>query len=95
MGESELSPADVGSEWDRLRDSDSLVEKKLLLDASEGGTSEIKDEEIEASSAACCRICLEYDGEPGNISRKDSSRTIFPANRCFKFNYQNLILVVF
>ncbi|OVA00513.1 zinc finger protein [Macleaya cordata] len=39
-------------------DSDPLLENQAISD-------EIKDEEIDANSAACCRICLEYDGEPG------------------------------
>ncbi|XP_020251140.1 uncharacterized protein LOC109828579 isoform X2 [Asparagus officinalis] len=51
---------------ERLNDLDPLREKEKLLDSAEGSTSEIKDEEIEAGSAACCRICLEYDGEPGD-----------------------------
>ena len=29
------------------------------------GSPEITDEEIDAASAACCRICLESDSEPG------------------------------
>jgi hypothetical protein len=29
------------------------------------GSPEITDEEIDAVSAACCRICLESDSEPG------------------------------
>jgi hypothetical protein len=29
------------------------------------GSSEITDEEIDAASAACCRICLESESEPG------------------------------
>lgn len=71
MGESELNRDDVVMESDRLRDSDALVEKKKLLDSSEGSTSEIrKDKEIEASCAACCRICLECDCDPGNMLKK-------------------------
>ncbi|KAL6614937.1 hypothetical protein ACP70R_037207 [Stipagrostis hirtigluma subsp. patula] len=31
-----------------------------------GGSPEITDEEIEAASAACCRICLESESEPGD-----------------------------
>jgi hypothetical protein len=32
------------------------------------GSPEITDEEIDAASAACCRICLESDSEPGEHS---------------------------
>nr|DAD27066.1 TPA_asm: hypothetical protein HUJ06_028534 [Nelumbo nucifera] len=46
-------------------DSDPLLENKA--NTSTGSSSEIKDEEIEPFSAACCRICLEYDGEAGAI----------------------------
>uniref|UniRef100_A0A804NHY6 RING-CH-type domain-containing protein n=1 Tax=Zea mays TaxID=4577 RepID=A0A804NHY6_MAIZE len=31
------------------------------------GSSEITDEEIDAASAACCRICLESESEPGDV----------------------------
>ncbi|CAO2170608.1 unnamed protein product [Urochloa humidicola] len=31
-----------------------------------GGSPEITDEEIDADTAACCRICLESDSEPGD-----------------------------
>ncbi|KAF8393272.1 hypothetical protein HHK36_021513 [Tetracentron sinense] len=44
-------------------DSDPLLENQANLPT--GSSNEITDEEIEAASAACCRICLEYDGEPG------------------------------
>ncbi|KAF8406982.1 hypothetical protein HHK36_006103 [Tetracentron sinense] len=44
-------------------DSDPLLENQANL--STGSSNEIKDEDLEAASAACCRICLEYDGEPG------------------------------
>ncbi|XP_043723118.1 uncharacterized protein LOC122670343 isoform X1 [Telopea speciosissima] len=43
-------------------DSDPLLGNEA--DSLTGSSNEIKDEEIEAASAACCRICLEYDGEP-------------------------------
>ncbi|XP_058112476.1 uncharacterized protein LOC131255694 isoform X2 [Magnolia sinica] len=54
-------------------DSDPLLEKRAVPESSvpESSTIEITDggvgddEEIEAGSAACCRICLEYNGEPG------------------------------
>ncbi|KAG1367569.1 hypothetical protein COCNU_14G000370 [Cocos nucifera] len=45
------------------KDSDPLLQKKE--DSSLCSSNEIKDEEIEAASAACCRICLEHDSEPG------------------------------
>ncbi|XP_058074590.1 uncharacterized protein LOC131223263 isoform X3 [Magnolia sinica] len=44
-------------------DSDPLLENRA--DSSPVSSDEIRDEEIEAASAACCRICLEYDAEPG------------------------------
>ena len=66
MDESKLS-RDGERDPGRSNDSDPLLENQKLLDSLEGSTSEIKDEEIEASSAACCRICLEYDGEPGEF----------------------------
>lgn len=63
------SEMDQRMERESMNDSDPLLEKDKLLAsaAAEGSTSasEIKDEEIDASSAACCRICLEYDSEPG------------------------------
>ncbi|XP_020109478.1 uncharacterized protein LOC109724885, partial [Ananas comosus] len=31
-----------------------------------GSSGEIKDEEIDAASAPCCRICLEFDSEQGD-----------------------------
>ncbi|CAO2176751.1 unnamed protein product [Urochloa humidicola] len=31
-----------------------------------GGSAEITDEEIDADTAACCRICLESESEPGD-----------------------------
>lgn len=39
-------------------DSDPLLE-------NQENSNEIEDEEMDAGSAACCRICLECDGEPG------------------------------
>lgn len=44
------------------RDSDPLLDNRA---ESPVQSSEIVDEEIDASSAPCCRICLESDGEPG------------------------------
>lgn len=38
---------------------------------------EITDEEIDSASAACCRICLESESEPGNSPRPDSSELVF------------------
>lgn len=42
-------------------DSEPLLE-------NDTNSNEINDEEIDANSAACCRICLEYDGEPGLLA---------------------------
>lgn len=47
------------------KDSDPLLEN--LSAPIPESMDEIKDEEIEAGSAACCRICLEYDAEPGQF----------------------------
>lgn len=49
------------------RDSDPLLDNR-----AESPSSEIVDEEIDASSAPCCRICLESDGEPGKSGGFDS-----------------------
>lgn len=47
-------------------DSDPLLKKKVeSAESSNGSSGEIKDEEIEASSAVCCRICLEHDSDAG------------------------------
>ena len=50
-------------------DSDPLLENQS--DSSHGGTSdEIRDDEdAEAGSIPCCRICLESDAEPGQFHR--------------------------
>ncbi|KAK9101901.1 hypothetical protein Sjap_019155 [Stephania japonica] len=45
-------------------DSDPLLENQEKSNDS----NEIVDEEMDAASAACCRICLECDGEPGRVS---------------------------
>lgn len=52
------------------RDSDPLLDNRA---ESPVQSSEIVDEEIDASSAPCCRICLESDGEPGKNGGFDSS----------------------
>lgn len=54
------------------KDSDPLLAKKADNEeaetSNEAESGEVtKDEEIESSSAACCRICLEYDSEPGTV----------------------------
>ncbi|KAG7021793.1 hypothetical protein SDJN02_15520 [Cucurbita argyrosperma subsp. argyrosperma] len=59
-------------------DSDPLLENQS--DSSHGGTSdEIRDDEdAEAGSIPCCRICLESDAEPaGVISSSTGSNPIF------------------
>ncbi|KAK3025742.1 hypothetical protein RJ639_042511 [Escallonia herrerae] len=59
-GEVQLEPA-----GDRNpSDSDPLLESHQLTDSpAPAGTSEIKSDDIEAGSVACCRICLECDGD--------------------------------
>lgn len=47
------------------KDSDPLLQKKD--NSFSCSSDEIKDEEIEAASAACCRICLEHESEPGDF----------------------------
>lgn len=54
----------VDREREKEKDLDPLLGKPVS-DSSEGSSDEIKDEEIDSSSAPCCRICLECDGEPG------------------------------
>lgn len=47
-------------------DSDPLLENQP--DSSHGTSDEIKDDEdTEAGSIPCCRICLESDAEPGGF----------------------------
>lgn len=46
-------------------DSDPLLEN-LSAPVPES-MDEIRDEDVESASAACCRICLEYDAEPGQF----------------------------
>ena len=47
-------------------DSDPLLENQHDGDSpSSESPSEIKNEDIEAGSVACCRICLECDSEEG------------------------------
>lgn len=43
-------------------DSDPLLKNQATL--SEGSSDDINGEDIEAAAQACCRICLESDGEP-------------------------------
>lgn len=60
-GEVQLEPTGEGN----ANDSDPLLENQP--DSPRGSSAEIKDEDIEAGSIPCCRICLESDAEPGNI----------------------------
>lgn len=59
------------------RDSDPLLDEHRhcveppqpplpFSSSSPTSTSEIEDEDLEAGSLPCCRICLECDGEDGN-----------------------------
>ncbi|GFS40967.1 RING/FYVE/PHD zinc finger superfamily protein [Actinidia rufa] len=49
------------------RDSDPLLENQHVdsPSSSSESSSEIKNDDVEAGSVACCRICLECDGEEG------------------------------
>lgn len=53
-----------------LGDSDPLLDNQEEEEEEEspGSTSEIKDEDVEAGLLPCCRICLESDSDPGEIS---------------------------
>ncbi|KAL5975253.1 hypothetical protein ACLOJK_031932 [Asimina triloba] len=53
-------------------DLDPLLENQA--EASPVRSDEIRDEEIEAASASCCRICLEYDAEPGDFQEKKKKK---------------------
>lgn len=48
-------------------DSDPLLENQP--DSSHETSDEIKNEDTEAGSIPCCRICLESDAEPGEFHR--------------------------
>ncbi|XP_078168834.1 RING/FYVE/PHD zinc finger superfamily protein [Carex rostrata] len=66
-----MSMAIVREDDPNPKDSDPLLAKKAVNEeaemSNEAESGEVtKDEEIESSSAACCRICLEYDSEPGD-----------------------------
>ncbi|MQM20349.1 hypothetical protein Taro_053367, partial [Colocasia esculenta] len=68
-GEMELD--DVGGSLPK--DSDPLIEKRSGAASSctaemrsPTSSGEIKDEDIEAAPTACCRICLEYECDPGD-----------------------------
>ncbi|KAL6974283.1 hypothetical protein U1Q18_028464 [Sarracenia purpurea var. burkii] len=59
-GELQLEPSGAQNH----SDSDPLLGNKQDGDSpSSSGSSEIKRDDIEAGSVACCRICLECDGE--------------------------------
>ncbi|KAI3981928.1 hypothetical protein MKX01_008250 [Papaver californicum] len=69
MGEVELEQIERDRE-DQLSDSHPLLENHNQQSNSEikdddDGHDNNKEEDIEDNSAICCRICLEYDGEPG------------------------------
>ena len=81
-------------------DSDPLLHERHQLQkhidtsspSSSGSSSEIKDEDLEAGSLPCCRICLECDGEDGKtvasnlyISRFHLFRTVYFIALCWFF----------
>ncbi|CAL9049721.1 unnamed protein product [Musa banksii] len=47
-------------------DSDPLISRQTESSPSPDGLDEIKDDEADANSSACCRICLENDTFPGD-----------------------------
>lgn len=51
------------------KDSDPLIRRQAVTEApsSSEGSDEIKDEEADAGSPSCCRICLENDSVPGGF----------------------------
>ncbi|RWV98238.1 hypothetical protein BHE74_00040585 [Ensete ventricosum] len=46
-------------------DSDPLIQRQIESSQPPEGLEEIKDEEADAASCACCRICLENESFPG------------------------------
>ena len=77
-------------------DADPLLENHA--DSSAPGSSssiEIRNEDIEAGSNSCCRICLESDAEPGQFFfayRFDFLFFEFDHNSSFIRNMYNLYL---
>ena len=65
-GEVQLQPPPVQQ---NPSDSDPLLDNQED-DVSPGSSTEIKNEELESGSLPCCRICLESDSDPGEISCK-------------------------
>ncbi len=64
-GEVQLEP--TGTE--NPSDADPLLGNQADSPPESSSSTEIKDEEdIEAGSIPCCRICLESDAEPGELS---------------------------
>lgn len=64
-GEVQLQPPPIVQ---NPSDSDPLLANQEE-DHSPGSSTEIKDEEdLEAGSLPCCRICLESDSDPGDYS---------------------------
>ncbi|RRT74374.1 hypothetical protein B296_00029458 [Ensete ventricosum] len=47
-------------------DSDPLIQRQIESSQPPEGLEEIKDEEADAASCACCRICLENESFPGD-----------------------------
>ncbi|CAL9189846.1 unnamed protein product [Musa hybrid cultivar] len=48
-------------------DSDPLIQRQIESSQPPEGLDEIKDEEADAGSSACCRICLENESFPGEF----------------------------
>lgn len=65
---SERNPTDA----DPLLGTDEVSEAPVVNSSSSSSSSsslsEIKHEDIESGSVPCCRICLECDGESGELA---------------------------
>lgn len=48
-------------------DSDPLIQRQIESSQPPEGLDKIKDEEADAGSCACCRICLENESFPGEF----------------------------
>ena len=62
----ELQQLELGRSAESHNDSDPLLQNQA--DASSTEEIVVSNDDIENVSVPCCRICLETDCEPGNIS---------------------------
>ena len=84
-GELQLEPSGAQNP----SDSDPLLENQQVdsPSSSSESSSKIKNADVEAGSVACCRICLEYDGEEGLILMLRLSIFYFLFFLCVGFDY--------